>query len=62
MKNILVTLALIFLCACGASIDDDPQPTTKTSKCPATYNGKTVYEGPKGGCYYYNKNGNKTYI
>lgn len=26
------------------------------------YNGKKVYTGPKGGKYYINKNGNKTYI
>lgn len=27
-----------------------------------TYNGKTVHTGPRGGKYYINKNGNKTYI
>ena len=26
------------------------------------YNGKKVYTGPRGGRYYINKNGNKTYI
>jgi hypothetical protein len=38
--------------------------TTGTSSggCPSTYNGHTVYVGPKGGCYYINSNGNKTYI
>jgi hypothetical protein len=36
--------------------------TTTTGGCPATYNGHTVYTGPRGGCYYINKNGNKTYI
>ncbi len=32
---------------------------------PEAYNygsGKTIYQGPKGGQYYYNKNGNKTYV
>ena len=24
--------------------------------------GKTIYEGPRGGQYYYNSNGNKTYV
>lgn len=46
-------------------------PTLKESneKAPKTpdrvtgeYNGKKVYTGPKGGKYYINKNGNKTYI
>ena len=27
-----------------------------------TYNEHTLYTGPKGGCYYYNSNGNKTYV
>jgi colicin import membrane protein len=31
-------------------------------KVTGTYNGKKVYTGPKGGKYYINKNGNKTYI
>ena len=41
-------------------------PTTPAS--PATppscgmYNGKPVYTGPRGGCYYINSNGNKTYV
>ncbi|WP_343023392.1 hypothetical protein [Flavobacterium sp. PL12] len=26
------------------------------------YNGRKVYTGPRGGKYYINKNGNKTYI
>jgi hypothetical protein len=29
---------------------------------PDMYNGHIVYTGPRGGRYYYNKNGNKTYI
>ncbi len=27
-----------------------------------THNGKTLYRGPKGGCYYINSNNNKTYV
>ncbi|WKD86418.1 hypothetical protein KCTC32516_01793 [Polaribacter huanghezhanensis] len=27
-----------------------------------TYNSKTLYTGPKGGCYYYTSNKNKTYV
>lgn len=27
-----------------------------------TYNGRSLRTGPKGGCYYINKNGNKTYV
>ncbi len=35
---------------------------SKTSKAVATENGRTIYTGPRGGKYYINKNGNKTYI
>ncbi|MFH0761446.1 MAG: hypothetical protein V2A67_08080 [Bacteroidota bacterium] len=38
---------------------------SKSSSVPTssgTYNGKTIYTGPRGGKYYINKNGNKTYI
>lgn len=35
---------------------------TTTGGCPATHNGHTVYTGPRGGCYYINSKGNKTYI
>jgi colicin import membrane protein len=31
-------------------------------KVTGTYNGKKVFTGPRGGRYYINKNGNKTYI
>lgn len=31
------------------------------SRC-GTYNGKSVYKGPKGGCYYINSKGNKSYV
>ncbi|MBO0947357.1 PKD domain-containing protein [Fibrella forsythiae] len=27
-----------------------------------SYNSKTLYKGPEGGCYYINSNGNKTYV
>ena len=31
-------------------------------KVTGTYKGKKVFTGPRGGKYYINKNGNKTYI
>lgn len=53
MKKILLTaLAIGFLMACD---DDSASPS-------CTYNGKTLYKGPEGGCYYNNSNGNKTYV
>jgi len=32
-----------------------------TNGC-GSYNGRTLHIGPKGGCYYINKNGNQTYV
>lgn len=36
-------------------------PSTGDIKC-GMYNGKQLYRGPQGGCYYINSNGNKTYV
>ena len=39
-----------------------PTGGTTVGGCPASYNGRTVYTGPRGGCYYINSKGNKVYI
>lgn len=58
MKKILLILFVLFLsCGTGGSSDDDDGITV----C-GTYNGHTLYKGPKGGCYYINSNKNKTYV
>jgi colicin import membrane protein len=41
------------------TIEKAPKVAGKVSE---KYNGKKVFTGPKGGKYYINKNGNKTYI
>lgn len=51
MKLKLLYVLLFFLSGCVDSV----------SPC-GTYNGKSLREGPKGGCYYINSNGNKTYV
>lgn len=38
-----------------------PNPTT-TYSIPSTTSSKTIYTGPRGGQYYINSNGNKTYV
>lgn len=50
------------------TVTTTPPVTTTTTpadtgdvKC-GIYNGKQLYRGPKGGCYYINSNGNKTYV
>ncbi|RTY97035.1 hypothetical protein EKL98_16175, partial [Flavobacterium bomense] len=53
----------------GTSKKKEPALKESNEKAPKTpdkvtgeYNGKKVYTGPRGGKYYINKNGNKTYI
>jgi hypothetical protein len=64
--SILLMGALAFI-SCEASDDVsiaseyENNGTKSEWKC-GTHNGKTLYTGPKGGCYYYNGNGNKTYV
>jgi hypothetical protein len=50
----LLAAALLSAPSCSKKSEEDP-------KC-GTYNGKTVYLGPQGGCYYYNSQGNKEYV
>jgi hypothetical protein len=43
------------------SISDSNSSSNNEWKC-GTHNGKTLWTGPRGGCYYYNSNDNKTYV
>jgi len=54
MKKLLLISTLIFSCfSCGKD--------TISSGC-GYHNGKPLYRGSSGGCYYINSNGNKTYV
>lgn len=53
-----IKILLIFLTALFISCKKDN--ASGTGGC--TYNGNTLYDGPKGGCYYINSNNNKTYV
>lgn len=57
------TLILIFLCCLMniASCDSSSDDSDSDYEC-GTHNGSILYLGPQGGCYYYNSNGNKTYV
>lgn len=56
MRKLLLIAMLLFCISCGTGDDD-----YNGSSC-GSYNGHALYVGPKGGCYYYNSNGNKTYV
>lgn len=53
MKNLIKTICILFIISLSVSCEADT--------C-GSYNGNTTYKGPNGGCYYYNSNGNKTYV
>lgn len=59
MKKIIVLLIAIscmnFL-SCTTSDD-----SIDAVEC-GFHNGNQLFKGPRGGCYYYNSNGNKTYV
>tara|TARA_R110002033_G_scaffold167528_1_gene206738 strand:- start:16674 stop:16889 length:216 start_codon:yes stop_codon:yes gene_type:complete len=64
MKKATLPLILLFnlsiLISCETSEDDNVETRTEW-EC-GTHSGNTLYTGPQGGCYYYNSNGNKTYV
>jgi len=64
MKKLTLILVLLFnlsiLMSCEKEQEDDVETRTEW-EC-GTHNGNTLFTGPQGGCYYYNGNGNKTYV
>ncbi|MCL6296275.1 hypothetical protein [Jejuia spongiicola] len=47
--------------SCDSSESDNEEETRTEWRC-GTHNGKLLWTGPQGGCYYKNSNGNKTYV
>lgn len=65
--GITIGLISVIYLSCDKSDDSLGSEDNSTSssqsdwKC-GTYNGHQLWTGPKGGCYYYNSNNNKTYV
>ncbi|SEJ20427.1 hypothetical protein SAMN04487995_3754 [Dyadobacter koreensis] len=57
MKSLLLSLILVFAFSCSSSDDVNPS----SGGC-GTHSGHSLILGLKGGCYYLNGNGNKTYV
>ena len=53
-KIVLMCLLGLFIVSCDSS--------SSTSSEPCYYNNHQLITGPQGGCYYWNSNGNKTYV
>lgn len=62
MKKALIILSSFFLMIVACNKDIPGTSSTGTSSGCGTYNGKTLYKGSEGGCYYINSSGNKTYV
>jgi len=63
MRKLIVLFFLATLISCAKSeTAEDPSSSSASDKKCGTYNGKQLYLGAQGGCYYYNSNGNKTYV
>ena len=60
-RRIIALVATSLFSATFFACEDGTTSTTGSGGC-GTYNGHNLYEGPQGGCYYYNSNGNKTYV
>ncbi len=61
MKKIVYVLLLgIAFAACDK--DDKTSDNGGERDCGLGAAGQRLYTGSKGGCYYYNSNGNKTYV
>ncbi len=57
-------LICLLAVACGKSeVSPDEANTAESERpCGVSKAGHKLFTGPKGGCYYYNGNGNKTYV
>ncbi|UCJ09991.1 hypothetical protein KTO58_12570 [Chitinophaga pendula] len=72
-RNFLAVLLTLLAVSCGKGSDKvvpHPTPTSASAPTPTSgagtdcgyHNEKRLYLGPQGGCFYYNSNGNKTYV
>lgn len=66
MKKVffLITIGLFLACSKDDSSSSGSGSSGGSSidRICGTYNGKTLYKGSSGGCYYINSNKNKTYV
>ncbi len=64
MKKVLRILMILILFACvNVGCEEISSNSSSSSDTPCGYhNGKRLYKGPRGGCYYMNSNNNKTYV
>lgn len=59
-KYIWMMLLCTMFCACGKN--DVESESVGDRPCGTNASGQKLYTGPKGGCFYFSSNGNKTYV
>lgn len=52
-------ISMLSFSSCEKEVDSNDN--SSSGNC-GWYNDKPTYKGPQGGCYYWNSNGNKTYV
>lgn len=60
----IITIMLFIISGCSSSDDNysfNYSPSKSEEPC-GKHNGKQLYTGPRGGCFYINGNGKKTYV
>ncbi|WP_372820824.1 hypothetical protein [Pedobacter sp.] len=62
MKKSLYILMLCICLSCSKSDTSLESDTETYSPCGRHTSGQQLYKGSKGGCYYINSNGKKTYV
>jgi len=61
MKKLLMIICLLTFLGCSKDENYTSSLSGASTSC-GSHNGRTLIKGPKGGCYYNNSNGNKTYV
>jgi hypothetical protein len=62
IKFIIALIVCSVFISCSKEEDNQTQDNSVTTGSCGYYNDKPTYKGPNGGCYYWNSNGNKTYV
>lgn len=60
MKKIISIFIVLTIMSCSGK-NENPVPQTSNSDC-GYHNGKKLYVGPEGGCYYLSSGNNKEYV
>lgn len=62
LRFILCIFVLLLISTSNCTEDSEGSEGSEGDYPCGVHNGKQLYTGPKGGCYYFNSNGNKTYV